>query len=124
MNTKSKNPSKQRLKIYKGAMHTKNKLLVAPLDKFIIGKVGKQRLIIRKGDTVKVLVGDHKGKTGKIERVDHDKAKVYIKDIKNTNSRGQDKLIPFVASNLVITNAVLDDNRRINKKVESAKVVK
>jgi large subunit ribosomal protein L24 len=113
MNIKSKKPSKQRKKLYKGALHTRRKLLVAPVSKEIKENINKSKLVVRKGDKVKILVGNNKGKTGVVQRVDYDKAKVFIKGFSRTNSRSQERLIPFVASNLIIIDALLDDNKRI-----------
>jgi len=124
MNTKTKNPSKQRKRNYKAPLHAKRKLLVAPIDKKLFEKVNKKKITVRKGDTVKILRGNHKGKSGIVEKVDYDKVRVFIKDIVNKNTRGQEKLIPFVASNLIITDLFLEDSRRIKKTKESANVVK
>ncbi len=111
---KTKNPSKQRKRnIYKTNIYGKRKLLVAKLDKPLIKNTAKKRLTIRKGDVVKVLRGNYKGKSGKVERVSYTQAKIFIKDIKQTNSKGQDKLIPFNASNLMIVELILEDNKRI-----------
>jgi large subunit ribosomal protein L24 len=124
MNKKiTKNPGKQRLKIYKGPLHTKRKLLVCPLDKPLQKKHDLKSILVRKGDTVKVMVGDKKGKSGKVEIVDHAKAKVFVKDIKYKNSRGQEKMYPLVASNLLITDLVVDDLKRFKKKKTPEKKV-
>ena len=63
-----------------------------------------------------MLVGDNKGKTSVVDRVNYDKGVVYLKDFKVTNSRGQEKLIPFRASKLVITSLVLNDKKRFVEK--------
>ena len=112
MMTKTKRPGKQRRRMLTGVYHIKRKLLVAPIDKKIIKETGKARAALRKGDSVKVLVGDNKGKSSTVERVNYDKGIVYLKDFKVTNSRGQEKLLPFKASNLVITTLVLTDKKR------------
>lgn len=116
MKNKTKNPGKQRLRLYKGALHTKRKLLIAPLDKALQKKHGIKKISVRKGDSVKVIVGDNKNKTGKVQRVDYSSAKVFISDIKYKTSRGQEKMLPFIASNLLITDLVLTDPRRLNSK--------
>jgi len=112
----TKNPGKQRLKVYKGALHTKRKLLVCPLDKNLQKQHSLKRISVRKGDSVKVIVGDNKGKSGKVEKVDYSKSKVYVKEIKYKNARAQEKMTPLVASNLVITDLVMTDLKRIKKK--------
>lgn len=118
---KTKNPSKQRKRnIYKTNIYGKRKLLVAKLDEAITKTTNKKRMTVRKGDTIKILRGSYKGKSGKVEKVSYTKAKIYVKDIKQTNSKGQDKLIPFNASNVIITELFLNDNKRIKnlKKVD------
>jgi large subunit ribosomal protein L24 len=40
-----------------------------------------QTLRIKKGDLVKVIAGGHKGKTGKVERVDAKNNQVFIENI-------------------------------------------
>ena len=123
MDAKTKKPNKQRKRMYQSALNKKRKLLVATIDKNIQKEVNKKSIAIRKGDTVKVMVGNHKGKSGKVEVVDYTKVKVYIKDIKTKNTRGQEKLIPFTASNLMLTNVILDDSKRIKeKKTKTPKV--
>jgi large subunit ribosomal protein L24 len=114
--TTTKNPGKQRLKIYKGPLHTKRKLLVCPVDKPLQKIHSLKSALVRKGDSVKIMVGEHKGKIGKVEIVDHSKAKVFVKEIKHKNSRGQEKMTALVASNLLITDLVVDDLKRFKKK--------
>ena len=116
MINKTKKPGKNRKRMLTGVYHVKRKLLVAPIDKPLIKQVNKKRTSLRKGDGVKVLVGDNKGKTSVVDRVNYDKGVVYLKDFKVTNSRGQEKLIPFRASNLVITSLVLNDKKRFVEK--------
>lgn len=118
----TKNPGKQRLKIYNASIHQKRKLLSSPVEKTLAEKEGIKKLSVRKGDTVKIMVGKYKGKTGKVEKVDYTKAKVYLKEIKTKNVRGQEKMIPFVASNLLITDLVLTDLKRIKNKKTPKKV--
>lgn len=115
MNTKTKNPGKQRKMFFKAALHAKRKQVVAPVDKKKQNELGVKALTVRKGDTVKVLVGKYKGKSGKVEKVSYTKSKVYIKDLTYKNLKGQEKFVPFTASNLVILDAVVTDSKRIKK---------
>ena len=124
MNTKTKKPTKQRKKLYQGALHTKRKLLVAPLDKKLREQIGRKSIAIRKGDTVKILIGSKKGKSGKVEKVDYSKAKVFVKEIIYKTNKGLEKLLPLTASNLVITDVVLDDIKRFKKAVTVKKTNK
>ena len=116
MMAKTKKPGKQRRRMLTGVYHVKRKLLVAPIDKPLVKQVNRKRAPLRKGDTVKILVGDNKGKTSVVEKVNYDKGLVYLKDVKVTNSRGQEKLLPFQASNLVITDLISNDKKRFVEK--------
>jgi len=121
MNNKTVKPSKNRKRIYSAKLHESRKQLVSPIDKAVAKTVGKTKITVRKGDTVKIMRGQNRSKTGTVIKVDYDKAKVYLKEFKVTNSRGQEKPIPFIASNLMITNVLLDDKKRIAKKKEIKK---
>lgn len=113
MKSKTIKPGKNRKRAITGVYHIKRKLLIAPIEKALEKQVNKKRISLRKGDTVKVLVGNNKGKSSTVERVNYDKGVVYLKDFKVTNSRGQEKLLPFQASNLIITNLILTDKKRL-----------
>ncbi|HOD89732.1 MAG TPA: 50S ribosomal protein L24 [archaeon] len=114
----TKKARKKRKALYTSPFHEKRKKLIAPLDDPLVNDVGKKRLPVRKGDTVIIKRGQFKGKSGKVEKVDYNRLKVYIKDIKKVNSRGRDILIPFDASNLLITDAVLKDEKRIKQNIK------
>ena len=74
----SKQPRKQRKYQYNAPLHIKHKFLGSHLSKELIKKHGKRSIPVRKGDTVKVLVGQYKGKSGKIEKVFVKKTRVWI----------------------------------------------
>jgi len=67
---------------------------------------------LRKGDEVKVVRGSFRGKTGKISKVDVKKSKVYIDGVKRKKTTGEDANVPFIASNLILTNPNMDDPKR------------
>ena len=83
------------------------------LSKELKGKYKKRSLTIRKGDAIKVLRGQFKGKTGKIDRVNLKTTKVYITGIESTKKDGTKTFYPFGPSNLIITELNLDDKKRV-----------
>lgn len=109
---KTVQPSKQRKRMYEAPLHRRQKMVSSHLSKDLRKQFGKRSLPARKGDEVKVMRGTHKGKTGKISRVDLKKLKIYIENIKRTKSTGEDSIIPFNPSNLMIINVVIEDPRR------------
>ena len=65
----SKQPRKQRKYAFKAPPHIKHKKLRAPLSKELKKRYKKSALGVRVGDEVKILKGDFKGKTGKVDKV-------------------------------------------------------
>jgi large subunit ribosomal protein L24 len=111
----SKNPKKQRKYQAKAPMHIKIKFLSTNLSKELRTKHKRRNIILRKGDTVKVMKGKFKGKAGKISEVKVGLMKVYIEGIQKKKQDGSMVNIPFRAPNLQITELNTDDKKRFNK---------
>ena len=109
----SKRPSKQRLYVYKAPLHIKGKLLGSHLSKDLRKKHNTRSVRIRKGDKVKVMVGNFKGKTGSVERVDLTNSKVYIQGVEITKKDGAKVMLPVHPSNLLVQELNLADKRRL-----------
>ena len=109
---KSKQPRKQRKYRYNAPLNIKSKFMGCHLSKELREKYKKRSITIRKGDSVKVLRGQFKGKTGKIDRVDIKKSKVYITGIEVAKKDGTKALYPIHPSNLIITELNLEDKKR------------
>lgn len=118
--TKSKKPGKQRKAVYQEDMHKRHKLIASSLDKKLRAKIGVKSLTSRVGDTVKVMRGSHKGRTGKVIRVDYIEGKIYVDNIARKKVSGQDINPPIHPSNLVITETV-EDAKRFKRKKGTAK---
>ncbi|RLF11011.1 MAG: 50S ribosomal protein L24 [Thermoprotei archaeon] len=112
MATRSSKPSKQRYALYNAPIHVKRKMLAAPLSKELRKQYGIRSLPVRKGDTVMVARGDHKGRTGKITKVSISKCRVFIEGIMGEKMDGTKYPIPFHPSNLIITKLDLSDKMR------------
>ncbi|MBW2966041.1 50S ribosomal protein L24 [Candidatus Woesearchaeota archaeon] len=110
---KSKQPRKQRKYRYNAPLNIKIKFMGCHLSKELRGKYKKRSITIRKGDSIKVLRGKFKGKTGKIDRVDIKKSKVYITGIDVAKKDGTKALYPIHPSNLVINELNLEDKKRV-----------
>ncbi|RLF15463.1 MAG: 50S ribosomal protein L24 [Thermoprotei archaeon] len=110
--TKSKKPSKQRYALYNAPLHIKHKILAAHLSKELRRQYGTRSLPVRKGDVVMVMRGDHKGRQGKVVRVDTSKVRVYVEGIMGEKSDGTKYYIPLHPSNLMIIKLDLSDKAR------------
>lgn len=121
---KSKKPSKQRKYVDNGPLHLKHKLIHVHLSKELRERYGKRSLGVRKGDTVKVLRGQHRKKSNKVSRVDLKNLKVYIEGIEKEKKEGMKSAYPFNPSNLMITELFEDDRFRMKRLKEIVKKTK
>lgn len=115
----SRRPRKQRKLLYNAPLHLRQKLVHAHLSEPLRNKLGSRSLGIRKGDTVKIMRGQHKKRTGKVESVSLKRLKIYITGIEATKRDGTKALVAFTPSNLMITDLGSEDKSR--KKVISRK---
>lgn len=111
--TSSRSRNKQRKYAAKAPLHIKRKLAGCHLSKELRAKHKTRTVILRKDDTVKVLRGNHRKKTGKIEKINLKKNIAFISGIDVTKKDGTKLPVAFRPSNLMITELNLDDKRRV-----------
>ena len=107
-------PRKQRKALYTAPLHIRRKIMSANLSKELRADIGKRSLPIRVGDKVQVVRGDFKGHEGKVESVDAKRYKVTVEGVTLSKPDGNAVLLPIHPSNLMIIEADLKDERRIN----------
>lgn len=108
----SKQPRKQRKYRAKAPLHSRHKLLSTNLNKELRKKYNRRSFPLRKGDTVKVMRGKFKGKSGKITIINPTKMKVAIEGIQNQKKDGTKVNVYFDPSNLQISEMILEDKKR------------
>lgn len=108
----SKQPRKQRKYRAKAPLHLRNKMVSVHLSKELKTKYGKRNVPVRKGDKVKVLRGQFKGRSGEVERVDLKKIKVYVQGMDNVRKDGGKVPYPISPSNLMIVDLKIEDKKR------------
>jgi len=113
----SKNPSKQRKYQRNAPLHVKHKLMTSPLSKELRKKYGVKRIPVRTGDEVKIMRGEHKGKTGKVTKVLLKKRRIHVSNINLIKSDGSKKPYPIHPSKVLITKLNDEDKKRLKKKV-------
>lgn len=112
MKMKSSKPKKQRIAQKEAPLHLKRKMLGARLSPELQKKHNKKTVIVIKGDKVTVMVGQFKGKTGKIEDINTKNSKVRVNGVEFQKKDGTKVRMPIHASNLMITELKLDDKKR------------
>lgn len=118
-------PRKQRVFRYTAPMHVRQKFVHVRLAKELAAKLGVKRrsIAVRRGDTVKVMSGGSRGRTGKVSSVDLKRAIVIVEGIARKNAKGKELPIPIKSSNVYAIDLDLSDKRR-GAKLEGAKVAK
>ena len=108
----SKQPRKQRKYRHNAPLHIKQKFVSSHLSKDLRKKHNKRSLNLKNGDSIKIMRGQFKNKTGKIEEVNLKKTLVYVNGIEITKKDGTKTRFPIHPSNLMITDLNVDDKMR------------
>ena len=109
---RSKQPRKQRKYRFNAPLHIKREFLAANLAKPLKEKYGTKNLTVRKGDKVKILRGQYKGKIGKIENVDLKKERIFVQGADRAKRDGSKAFYPIHPSNVQLQELNLDDKKR------------
>lgn len=111
----SKQPRKQRKYVFNMPLHLKGRLLGVHLNPALRKKYGMRSIRVRKGDKVKVMKGQFKGKVGKVESVNTTRRKIIIAGMQFTKKDGTKAVYPLAPANLMIEELDLSDKRRLEK---------
>lgn len=84
----------------------------AMLSKELKTKHQKKNLPIKKGDKVKVLRGQFKGKVGKVTKIDLRNLKINLVGVDLMKKDGTKVPYPIHPSNIMINELNLDDKKR------------
>ena len=108
----SKKPNKQRKYRSNAPLHIKHKFMSSHLSTELKQKHEKRSIPLRKGDKVKVMRGNLKGKVGFVEKVASKIEKVFLTGIEVIKKDGTKKLVPLNPSNLLIIQLNTEDKKR------------
>ncbi len=108
----SKKPSKQRKLVLRAPLHLRQKFARCRLSKDLQTKYKKRNLQVHKGDEVKIMRGQFKGKTGKVAQVLLKRTKLIIEGAENIKTDGAKSPYPIHPSNVMITKIESSDKKR------------
>ena len=108
----SRNTRKQRKYRMNAPLNLRKNMMAAPLSKELRTKHKRRSISVRKGDRVRVLRGEFKKRTGKIEGVNTKKYRVFVEGIERTKRDGSKMKIGIPVSKVQITELNLDDKAR------------
>ena len=103
MKNKTKSKRKQRKRLYNLPTHKQNRLFNAKLHDDLRAEYGIKRMTIRNGDSVLVVRGEFRDMEGKVSKVDHQKAQLFIEGASIEKSSGTTFDIPIHPSNVILT---------------------
>ncbi|MBR9698883.1 50S ribosomal protein L24 [Candidatus Woesearchaeota archaeon] len=110
----STKPRKQRKYRYLAPTHIKKRFFSAHLSKELREKHNKRNMVVKTGDKVKVMRGQFKGHTGKVDKVDMKRMKVFVSGIELQKKDGSKLNLGVAPSNIMITELKIDDKKRSN----------
>lgn len=126
---KTTKPRKQRKNLHQAPQHKRRKRFSAPLSAKLKASQNTRSIPVIKGDTVRVMRGDHKGIEGKVSIVDRKKYRIVVEGVTREKVDGTSIPVPIHPSKVMIIRLKLDDKRRKEilerrSAVEEAKVPK
>jgi large subunit ribosomal protein L24 len=107
-----RSPRKQRKLLHNAPAHLRHRLMAAPISRQLSASKNAKSLPVRKGDTVRIMRGDHKGFEGKISRVDLKNYRVYIEGLTREKVDGTAIFLPVHPSKVMIKTLNLSDKWR------------
>jgi len=108
----SAKPKKQRRTLFQAANHERHKHFSAHLSAELRKLYDTRTLPIRRGDTVRIMRGDHKGFEGKVSRVDRKKYRVYAEGLTREKVDGTTIFVPTHPSKTMLINLNVEDKWR------------
>lgn len=104
----------ERKKFYEAKLHERKNMMHVHVSKELGKKLNtkKRALLVNKGDAVKIMRGSHRGKAGKVAKVNYNKLKVYLEGVSRKNAKGTEILIAFQPSNLMLTELNMSKERK------------
>ncbi len=110
-------PRKQRKFRYHAPLHIRRHFLGVHLSPELRKNYGKRSIPVRKGDHVKIIRGQFKGKLGAVRGILLRRGRVQVEGIEVAKADGGRKPFPLHPSNLLITALHLENPKR-KKKLE------
>ena len=121
---RSKKKRKQRKFRLESPLHIRHKLISANLSEDLKKRYLRKSFSLRKDDTIRIMNGQFKNKTGKIILINSKKFKVYVEGVQRSKRDGTKVNVPIDPSNVQIIAISLDDKQRLNALERKNKAIK
>jgi len=112
-NVISKQPRKQRKILYYLPLHKRWHLLNVPLSSELRKQLGIKKLIVHKGDVIRIMRGDWKGHEGKVMDIDLKRIRIFVEGVTLKKADGTEVYYPLHPSKVLIVKlGEIDEVRR------------
>jgi len=108
-------PRKQRKVRIDAPLHVRQKYLHARLERKLADRYKLRSVQLRKGDTIKVLRGDFRGREGKVAKVNLKNESIEVDGVTLHKADGSEVARPIHPSNVMVTKLDLKDKLRTSK---------
>ncbi len=98
----TKQPRKKRKALYQAPLHVKQKLAHIHLSKDLRKKMKARSLVAKKGDKVKVVRGEFRGREGKISEVDLRRMRLFVEGLVHKKQGGKEVPAAIHPSNCIL----------------------
>ena len=105
-------PRKQRKFVANAPLHLRKDQLSVHLSEALRKQYGKRSCIVRTGDKVRILRGNHRGKEGRVEKVSYKDYFVNVAGVTYSKPDGNSSFYPIDPSNLMIIDLDISDTKR------------
>ena len=102
----------ERKRYFKAPLHLRRKRMHVHLSPELRKLIGKRALLVRAGDKVRIMRGKNKNQEKVVAKVDYRYYRVYLQGVSRKNARGEERLIPFHPSNLMLISPVATEERK------------
>ncbi len=109
---KTTKPTKQRKRLYQAPVTERYRRFSAPLSSKLKESHGTNSVPVRKGDTVMIMRGDHKGSEGKVTQINRKNYRIFVEGADREKVDGTKISVPIHPSKVMITRLNLDDKWR------------
>ena len=102
-----------RKKYFNADSEKKRKMMSSGIEKISRGNQNIKTIPLRKGDEVKIVRGNQKGKTGKIIQCSRKYGVIYINSVTYKKANGDEIYKPIHPSNVLIQKLLLTNERKV-----------
>lgn len=111
-------PRKQRKYRYNAPLHIRRSFVASHLSPELRKKYSRRAVPVIKGDTIKVMRGSSRGRTGTVNRVDLKLSRIFVDGIDLTKRDGTKAFRPIEPSNVMITELKTEDKKRLKVRAQ------